>query len=51
MAPTVVVKNPADFIGSALGQSEEKTKKILDSTVGKILVIDEVSLPLSMLMI
>jgi hypothetical protein len=37
----VVVKNPADFTGSALGQSEEKTKGILASTVGKVLVIDE----------
>jgi hypothetical protein len=39
---TVVVKNPADFIGSALGQSESQTKGILASTVGKVLVIDEV---------
>jgi hypothetical protein len=38
----VVVKNPADFIGSALGQSESQTKAILASTVGKVLVIDEV---------
>ncbi|KAH0562483.1 hypothetical protein GP486_002829 [Trichoglossum hirsutum] len=37
----VIVKNPADFTGSALGQSEEKTKGILASTVGKVLVIDE----------
>ncbi|KAI9764249.1 MAG: hypothetical protein M1839_005972 [Geoglossum umbratile] len=37
----VMVKNPADFTGSALGQSEEKTKGILASTVGKVLVIDE----------
>lgn len=37
----VVVKTPADFIGSALGQSEAQTKGILASTVGKVLVIDE----------
>ncbi|VUC36636.1 unnamed protein product [Clonostachys rosea] len=37
----VVVKNPADFIGSALGESEAKTKGILAATVGKVLVIDE----------
>ncbi|KAF3061890.1 Protein CbxX, plasmid [Daldinia childiae] len=37
----VVLKNPADFIGDCLGKSEAKTKKILDSTIGKILVIDE----------
>ncbi|KAL4912229.1 P-loop containing nucleoside triphosphate hydrolase protein [Aspergillus aurantiobrunneus] len=37
----VIVKNPADFIGGALGQSEQNTKGILASTVGKVLVIDE----------
>ena len=37
----VVVKNPADFIGSVLGESEKNTKGILASTVGKVLVIDE----------
>ncbi|KAF2139493.1 uncharacterized protein K452DRAFT_320165 [Aplosporella prunicola CBS 121167] len=37
----VVVKNPADFVGSALGESEKQTKGILASTVGKVLVIDE----------
>lgn len=37
----VVVKNPADFVGSHLGQSEAQTKGILASTVGKVLVIDE----------
>jgi len=36
-----VVRNPADFIGSALGQSEQQTKGILAATVGKVLVIDE----------
>lgn len=40
----VVVKNPADFVGSALGESEKNTKAILDTTVGKVLVIDEVSI-------
>ncbi|KAF5018987.1 hypothetical protein F66182_9005 [Fusarium sp. NRRL 66182] len=37
----VVVKNPADFVGAALGQSEAQTKGILASTVGKVLVVDE----------
>lgn len=37
----VVIKNPADFVGSALGESEKNTKAILDATVGKVLVIDE----------
>ncbi|KAF2813185.1 P-loop containing nucleoside triphosphate hydrolase protein [Mytilinidion resinicola] len=37
----VVVKNPADFIGNVIGQSESNTKGILASTVGKVLVIDE----------
>ncbi|KZP13920.1 P-loop containing nucleoside triphosphate hydrolase protein [Athelia psychrophila] len=37
----VVVKNPADFIGAALGQSEANTKAILASSIGKVLVIDE----------
>jgi len=37
----VVVKNPADFIGSALGQSETNTRAILAATIGKVLVIDE----------
>lgn len=40
---TVVVKNPADFIGAALGESEKQTKAILATTEGKVLVIDEVS--------
>lgn len=35
------MKNPADFIGSVLGESEKNTKGILASTVGKVLVIDE----------
>lgn len=39
---SVVVKNPADFVGAHLGQSEKNTKSILESTQGKVLVIDEV---------
>lgn len=38
---TVVTKNPADFIGSALGQSEASTKAILNNSIGKVLIIDE----------
>jgi hypothetical protein len=38
----VVVKNPADFVGSYMGHSEANTKAILASTVGKVLIIDEV---------
>lgn len=37
----VVTKNPADFIGSVIGQSEANTKSILANTVGKVLIIDE----------
>jgi len=37
----VVVKNPSDFVGNALGASESTTRGILASTVGKVLVIDE----------
>lgn len=37
----VVVKNPSDFIGNVIGQSEANTKAILATTVGKVLVIDE----------
>lgn len=36
-----MVKNPADFVGSVLGGSEQNTKGILASTAGKVLVIDE----------
>lgn len=34
----VVVKNPSDFIGSVIGQSEANTKAILASTLGKMYV-------------
>jgi AAA lid domain len=37
----VVVKNPSDFIGNVIGQSEANTKAILENTVGKVLIIDE----------
>ncbi|KAI9822767.1 MAG: hypothetical protein M1832_003000 [Thelocarpon impressellum] len=37
----VVVKTPADFIGGALGQSEQQTKAILATTSGKVLIVDE----------
>ncbi|KAG1675261.1 hypothetical protein FOA52_016292 [Chlamydomonas sp. UWO 241] len=37
----VVVKVPADFIGSVLGESEKKTAAILDTAIGCVLVIDE----------
>ena len=39
----VVIKNPADFVGSVLGESEKNAKAILDAAVGKVLVIDEAS--------
>ncbi|KAH6616128.1 P-loop containing nucleoside triphosphate hydrolase protein, partial [Chaetomium sp. MPI-SDFR-AT-0129] len=37
----LVLKTPAYFIGECLGKSEAKTRKILEATVGKVLVIDE----------
>ncbi|KAI0871120.1 P-loop containing nucleoside triphosphate hydrolase protein [Hypoxylon argillaceum] len=37
----VVIKTPSELIGEALGQSERNTKAILDSTKGKVLIIDE----------
>lgn len=37
----VMVRNPADFIGQALGESEQKTKAILDGAKGSVLIIDE----------
>lgn len=38
---SIVLKNPSDFIGDAVGKSESNAKAILASTVGKVLVIDE----------
>jgi SpoVK/Ycf46/Vps4 family AAA+-type ATPase len=37
----VIVKNPQDFVGKVLGESEDKTKTILDNAKGCVLVIDE----------
>ena len=37
----VVLATPSDLIGSALGQSEEKTNALLDKSQGCVLVIDE----------
>ena len=37
----VISKTPADFIGSALGESEKNTKAILNAAKGKALIIDE----------
>ena len=37
----VVLATPSDLIGSALGQSEEKTNALLDKSLGGVLVIDE----------
>ncbi|TVY80877.1 NFX1-type zinc finger-containing protein [Lachnellula suecica] len=37
----VVLKNPSDFVGSALGHSEQQTKGILAAAEGKVLIIDE----------
>ncbi|KAK4187278.1 P-loop containing nucleoside triphosphate hydrolase protein [Podospora australis] len=37
----VVFKTPADFIGQYIGESEVKTSNILDSTIGKVLIIDD----------
>ena len=39
----VLIKNPSDFLGSVLGESEKNTKGLLAATVGKVLVIDEVT--------
>lgn len=38
---TVIIKTPADFVGSVVGASEANTKAILDNAIGKVLVIDE----------
>ncbi|KAI0892960.1 P-loop containing nucleoside triphosphate hydrolase protein [Annulohypoxylon nitens] len=37
----VILKTAADFIGDHLGGSEAQTKRILDASIGKVLVIDE----------
>ncbi|KAI0186840.1 hypothetical protein EV127DRAFT_500138, partial [Xylaria flabelliformis] len=37
----VVFKTPADFIGDCLGKSEAQTKRILEASLGKVLVVDE----------
>ena len=37
----VIVKNPSDFMGSALGESEKNTLAILEEAKGCVLVIDE----------
>ncbi|TRX93753.1 hypothetical protein FHL15_005429 [Xylaria flabelliformis] len=37
----VVLKTPADFIGDSLGKSEVQTKRILEASLGKVLVVDE----------
>ncbi|KAH7348505.1 NFX1-type zinc finger-containing protein 1 [Rhexocercosporidium sp. MPI-PUGE-AT-0058] len=37
----VVIKNPSDFVGNVIGQSEANTKAILAATAGKVLIIDE----------
>ncbi|KAK7703636.1 hypothetical protein SLS64_008949 [Diaporthe eres] len=37
----VIIKNPSDFVGAHLGESEKQTKGILAASLGKVLVIDE----------
>ncbi len=37
----VIVKNPADFVGGALGRSEKDTKAILEPTKGRVLIVDK----------
>ncbi|KAK4042166.1 P-loop containing nucleoside triphosphate hydrolase protein [Parachaetomium inaequale] len=37
----VVYKTPDDFIGQYIGESEVKTREILGSTIGKVLIIDD----------
>jgi Cdc6-like AAA superfamily ATPase len=37
----VVVKDPSDFVGGVIGESEKLTMGILAATAGKVLVIDE----------
>ena len=38
---TVMLKNPSDFIGAHIGESEKNTRAILESSKGKVLIIDE----------
>lgn len=35
------MRNPSDFIGSVIGESEKNTRGILEAAKGKVLVIDE----------
>ncbi|KAA8492707.1 NFX1-type zinc finger-containing protein 1 [Porphyridium purpureum] len=37
----LIVKNPSDFIGSVLGESEKKTRAILENSKGCVLFIDQ----------
>jgi SpoVK/Ycf46/Vps4 family AAA+-type ATPase len=37
----LIVTNASDFIGQVMGQSEANTKKILTSSIGSVLLIDE----------
>ncbi|KAL7946004.1 P-loop containing nucleoside triphosphate hydrolase protein [Trichoderma barbatum] len=37
----VIYKTPGDFIGQYIGESETKTSAILDSSKGKVLIIDD----------
>ncbi|KAI1169718.1 P-loop containing nucleoside triphosphate hydrolase protein [Nemania sp. FL0916] len=37
----VIFKTAADFIGDCLGKSETQTRKILNASLGKVLIIDE----------
>jgi SpoVK/Ycf46/Vps4 family AAA+-type ATPase len=37
----IILKDPSDFIGTALGKSEEKTNAILEQSKGNVLIIDE----------
>ncbi|KAF8451210.1 hypothetical protein BDZ91DRAFT_802782 [Kalaharituber pfeilii] len=37
----IIVKNPSDFVGSAIGESERNTTGILETSRRKVLIIDE----------
>jgi len=37
----LVIRNPSDFIAPYLGQSEKRTKDILEAASGKVLIIDD----------